>query len=263
PAGPPPRASTWRRPWRARHTWRRGRRPTRCTPGWASSSSTGWRRTRRCRGHCSTTSAIRGGTSAAWPTRSSGDGRAVLAASRRLPPFRGRPARVEGMSGLIEIDDEGRVIRGHGLALPGLAIDLGPDHACRERLRDEQVVDAHPEVLVEAAGAIVPPGVAAGLGPMHAIGVDQSPVAEPGEGKPLRLRHVRSTVARHGIPDVRVRRGDVVVAAECHGLAGVTRLDEPPCETVEPRELGPIEGRVERSPVRRIEAHDPDAAADG
>src|SRR2546427_12677127 len=121
-----------------------------------------------------------------------------------------------------------RSIRGHGLALPGLAINLGPDHPCRERLRDEQVVDAHPEVLVEAAGAIVPPGVAAGLGPMHAIGVDQSPVAEPGEGKPLRLRHVRSTVARHGIPDVRVRRGDVVVASERHELAGGTSFVEPP-----------------------------------
>src|SRR2546426_112396 len=80
--------------------------------------------------------------------------------------------------------------------------------------------------------------------------------------KPLGLRDVRSAVARHGIPDVRVRGGDVVVAAERHELTGVTSFDEPPCQPVEPRELGPIEGRVERSPVRGIEAHDPDAAAD-
>ena len=166
------------------------------------------------------------------------------------------------MPGLIEIDDERRVVRRHGLALPGLAIDLDPDHARRERLRDEQVVDAHPEVLVEAAGAIVPPSVTAGLGSIQAIGVDQSPVAKPGEGKPLGLRDVRPAVARHGIPDVRVGRGDVVVAAEGHGLAGVTSFDEPPSQAVEPRELGAIEGRVERSPVRGVEAHDPDAAAD-
>ena len=166
------------------------------------------------------------------------------------------------MPGLIEVDDERGVVRGKGLAFARLPINLGPDHARGERLSDEQVVDAHPEVLVEAAGAIVPPGVAAGLGPMQAIGVDQSPVAEPGEGEPLGLRDVRSAVARHGIPHVRVRRGDVVVAAERHGFAGVTSFDEPPCQTVEPRELGPIEGRVERSPVRGVEAHDPDAAAD-
>src|SRR2546430_2434898 len=36
--------------------------------GREASSSTGWCRTRGCRGRCSPTSAIRAGTSGAWPT---------------------------------------------------------------------------------------------------------------------------------------------------------------------------------------------------
>ena len=67
-----PRAFTWPRPSPAKLISRPATPPTRCTRAWACSSSTGWRRTRRCRGRCSTSSATRGGTSGGWPTRSSG-----------------------------------------------------------------------------------------------------------------------------------------------------------------------------------------------
>jgi len=43
------------------------------------------------------------------------------------------------------------------------------------------MIDAHPEVLVEVAGAIVPPGVAARLRMAKSIRVDQPPAAELGD----------------------------------------------------------------------------------
>src|SRR5687767_6151000 len=71
------------------------------------------------------------------------------------------PARVERVSRLIEVHDEGGVVGGDRLALAGLAIDLRPHDSPGQRGAHEQVIDPHPEVLVEVAGAVVPPGVAA------------------------------------------------------------------------------------------------------
>src|SRR5262252_10205965 len=95
-----------------------------------------------------------------------------LAAPRCDPARGGRPARVEGVTGLVEIDHERRVIRRQGLALARLAIDLDPHRARGNRPGHEQVVDPHAEVLVEVARAIVPPRVAPGLGLAHTIDVD-------------------------------------------------------------------------------------------
>src|SRR5262249_44755724 len=97
------------------------------------------------------------------------------------------PAGVEGVARMVEVDEERGVVRGDGLALAGVAVDLDEDRSFRDGLRDEQMVDAHSEVLVEVAGAIVPPGVLPGVGVLLAEDVDQAPRAELGEGAPLRL----------------------------------------------------------------------------
>src|SRR5262245_32831939 len=89
------------------------------------------------------------------------------------PPARGDarvgpgPAGVEGEAGLVEIDDERGVIGRDGFALARLAIDLRPHDAFLHRLGHEQVIDAHPEILVEHPGSIVPPREAIALGMMQ------------------------------------------------------------------------------------------------
>src|SRR4051812_4970765 len=88
------------------------------------------------------------------------------------------PAGVEGAARLVEIDDDRRVVRRDGLALARLAVDLGPFDASGERPRHQAVVDAHAEVLVEHAGAVVPPAVALRLVMDEAIGVDEPPVEQ-------------------------------------------------------------------------------------
>src|SRR5262250_627990 len=80
-----------------------------------------------------------------------------------------RPAGIERTAGLVELDDERRVIRRHRLALARLAVDLGEPHTLRHRRGHEQVVDPHPEVLVEVAGAVVPPRVAPRLAMMEPV----------------------------------------------------------------------------------------------
>src|SRR6187549_3010648 len=70
---------------------------------------------------------------------------------RRDPPVGRRPAGVERVPGLVEVDQERRVVGGRGLALARLAVDLGP-HATTGHARGrEQMVDPHAEVLVEVA----------------------------------------------------------------------------------------------------------------
>src|SRR5204863_3745693 len=102
------------------------------------------------------------------------------------PPLGGRPTRVEGVPRLVEVDHQWRVVGGDGLAFARLAVDLRPHRAPGVRAGRQQVIDAHAEVLVEVAGAVVPPRVAAGLGMVLAIHVDQPPAAEPREGVSLR-----------------------------------------------------------------------------
>jgi hypothetical protein len=100
--------------------------------------------------------------------------------------FRRGPARVEGVARRIEVHDQRRVIGRNRFPFPRFAIDLGPDQPLAKRGGDQQVIDAHSEVLVEVSGAIVPPGVAAAFGMMESIAIDQAPAQEPGEGLPLR-----------------------------------------------------------------------------
>ncbi len=69
-----------------------------------------------------------------------------------------------------------------------------------------------PEVLVEVAGAVVPPGVLHGLRVDAAVGVDEAAVEQAAEARPLVLGHVRGEERR--VVDVEVGRRDVEVAAD-------------------------------------------------
>src|SRR5438093_2020345 len=84
--------------------------------------------------------------------------------------FLGRgPARVEGTPRPVDVDHDRGMVRGERLTLARLAVDVAPDHAVREWRRHQEVVDAHADVLVEVAGAVVPPAVAPRLGVLPAI----------------------------------------------------------------------------------------------
>src|SRR5207237_1313534 len=88
-------------------------------------------------------------------------GAARRPAARRDPALRRGPSGVERAPRRVDVDDQRRVVGGDGLALARLAVDLRPDRAALQRRGDEQVVDAHAEVLVEVPRPVVPPGVAA------------------------------------------------------------------------------------------------------
>src|SRR2546422_503810 len=122
--------------------------------------------------------------------------------------------------------------------------------------QNEQVVDPHPEVLVEVAGTIVPPRVAAGLRVMEPVRVEETPAAEPRERRALGRRDVRPAVAGRGVPDVGVLRGDVEVAADDQRLRRMTRLAEPAREPLVPHELGRVERRADHAAVGRVDRHD-------
>src|SRR5438477_340650 len=89
------------------------------------------------------------------------------------------PPGVERVTGLVEVEHEGGVIGRDRLALARLAVDLRPHGAGGHRLRDQQVVDPHAEVLVSVARPIVPPGVAGRIVTAGLAGVDQVPPAAP------------------------------------------------------------------------------------
>src|SRR5215468_9639697 len=80
--------------------------------------------------------------------------------ARRDAHLGARPAGVERLAGLVQVDDQGRVVRGGRLALARLAVDLRPDHAIGRRARREQMVDAHADVAIEMTRPIIPPRIA-------------------------------------------------------------------------------------------------------
>src|SRR6266850_197981 len=125
------------------------------------------------------------------------------------------------MTGPVDIHDDRRMVRGGGLAFPGLPIDLRPNRPLSDRPRRKQVVDSHPEILVEVSGAVIPPGEAAGLGMMPAVDIDQPPLAQTKERLTLPRRHVRSPMTEPRIPDILVRWGDVEVTAENERLVRI------------------------------------------
>src|SRR5215510_5943157 len=193
--------------------------------------------------------------------RRAGAGEASPPASSGRSFVGSAPSRVECVSRRVEIDHERRMIGGDGLALAGLAIDLGSESPIGHRRGHEQVIDAHAEVLVEVAGAVVPPGVAAALGVVKPVGIDEAPAPQPGEGFALGRRHVRPPVAGLRIPDVGILGSDVEVTSQDEGARRITGLAEPAGQTLVPDELGLVERRAHYPAVRRIEADQADAPA--
>src|SRR6185503_9988348 len=128
------------------------------------------------------------------PARVAGGKWSATGSDTRL---RRRPAGLERVAGPVEIDHQRSMVRWDRLALPGLPIDLGPDGALRHRARHQEMIDPHAEILVEVARAVIPPGVATGLGAMQAIGVHQTPADKPEKGIPLLRGNVGSAVAGH------------------------------------------------------------------
>ena len=87
------------------------------------------------------------------PLRTTGIG-SVAAAPRRDAHVRRRPARIEGVPRLVEVDHERGVIGGGGFTLARFTIDLRPNRALADRLRDKQVIDAHAAILVKLAARL-------------------------------------------------------------------------------------------------------------
>ena len=151
--------------------------------------------------------------SATASSRRAGATSGAALASRGLRPawIRARAPSQSGSSGFPGSSrsmTQRRVVGRDRRALARLAVDLGVhDPARRHRRRHEQVVDAHPEVLVEHAGAVVPPREAARLARGMPVAVGQPEVEQRPEGGPLGLRDVRAAVDRRGIPDVHRRSG--------------------------------------------------------
>src|SRR5688572_28741047 len=75
-----------------------------------------------------------------------------LSPPRRDAALVAGPSGVERAPRFVDIDDERRVVGRNLLTLACFAINLGSDRTARERGGDEQVVDAHAEVLVKHAG---------------------------------------------------------------------------------------------------------------
>ena len=124
------------------------------------------------------------------------------------------PAGVERRSRLVEVEDHrGMVGRGRR-PLARLPVDLDADDPRGGRRARQQVVDPHPLVALEVAGAVVPPGEAAHARVGGTPRVGESPRQERPEGRPLRLRHVRAAVCRRRVPDVVVGRRDVEVSPD-------------------------------------------------
>src|SRR5262249_13210562 len=103
------------------------------------------------------------------------------------------------------------------------------------------MVDAHSVVLVEVAGAIVPPRVAAPLRILLPIVIYQSPAAKLLKGFALRGRDVCTAMTRPRVPHVDVFGCDVEVAAHRQGFGGVRGFSEPAGEALEPDQLGNVE----------------------
>ena len=128
----------------------------------------------------------------------------VLAWMRaRAPPSRGR----SGVPGSSRSMSSGAWSDGTGGPLRASRSISASTIARRHWRRDQQLVDAHPEVLVEHPGPVVPPRVAAGLVVPRPVGVGEPAVEQRPDGGALRLRDVGAAVDRAPGPRRRRRSG--------------------------------------------------------
>src|SRR3954454_1798595 len=104
------------------------------------------------------------------------------------------------------------------------------------------MVDAHPKVLVEIAGSVVPPAETIGLGSLRPVAVDQAPCKQLVESLTLLRRDMGAAVHRTRVPNVVVGWRDVHVATDHQRVCGRGCVAQPAREAVVPRELAGVEG---------------------
>lgn len=149
------------------------------------------------------------------------------------------------------------------ISLPRLAIDFRPDNALFQRLRHEQVIDAHAEVFMKIARAVVPPRVPPGFRVMQSVRVDEPRARQPRKRLPLALRHMRPAMTGDGVPHIDIVGRHIKVTADDGRCLWSDGLLDPASQPVELHELRFIEWRIHVSPVRRVHTDDVQAAALG
>src|SRR5918994_6210328 len=145
-------------------------------------------------------------------------------------------------------------------ALPRVAVDPGGLHALRDGPAGKDEVDAHAEVLVEHAGAVVPVGEDPLAGPAIADDVMQPKRPKLVKRLPLRAGDGRLADVGVGVEDVVVCRRDVHVAGD-DGVLGPGRHDV--TKSPKPVELVGVVVRARLPAVRNIDRVDSNAAAGG
>src|SRR5215475_11644836 len=119
------------------------------------------------------------------------------------------------------------MVRRQRLSFAGFAVDFGPEDARYEGGRDEQVIDAHAEILVEVAGSVIPPGVSVGFRMAQPVRVDETGADKSAKRLPFPFRYMRAAVAGLRIPYIDVLRRHVQITAHDDRNAGSHRLLQP------------------------------------
>src|SRR5689334_20708438 len=103
------------------------------------------------------------------------------------------------------------------------------------------MVDAHAEVFVKIAGAVVPPRVPAWFLVMQSVGIDESCARQPCKCQPLTLRHMCPPVTGTRVPDIDIFGCHVEIAADHGRRSRSDSLADPACQPVKPQELRFVE----------------------
>src|SRR5687767_14620135 len=99
------------------------------------------------------------------------------------------------------------------------------------------MVDAHADIFVEIAGAVIPPRVPSWFRMMHSVRIDKSGARQPRECLPLALGHVRTAMTGSGVPHIDILGRHVEITADngrCIG--GSDGMSDPASQLVEPYE---------------------------
>ncbi len=76
------------------------------------------------------------------------------------------------------------------------------------------MIDAHAEVFMKIAGAVVPPRVPTGFQVMQSVRIYESRAQKSREGLPLALGHVRTAMTRAGVPHIDIVRRHIEIPAD-------------------------------------------------
>src|SRR5262245_19117698 len=116
---------------------------------------------------------------------------------------------------------------------------------------------------MEVSSAVIPPRVAFTFRMLQTIRIDKPNLAEASKRLPLTLRHMRSAMAGTRIPDIEVGRRHIEVPTHHNRQIPFDRVRKPTHETIEPRELGLIERRIDDTSIRCVYTNDMHATTFG